>query len=127
MNHEQKKAINRYVCGMHDFIKNVVDRLEATFLPNQKTSVWDLILSDLRASRGTSFDADYCDCIEAIIEELIKGLSDDEVIDLWNETETGLADPFDPQEDDTDCTRRHLEPEMLEAVGRYAAQECLEG
>jgi hypothetical protein len=41
--------------GIDDFVLKVVDRLESTLLPDQKKSVWDLILGDLKASDGTMF------------------------------------------------------------------------
>jgi len=113
--------------GIDDFVMKVVNCLESNLLPDQKKSVWDLILSDLKASDGTMFKGDYYNRIEKIVCEIIAGLSDDQVIGLWNETETGLADPFDPEGNDIGCTRWHLEPEIVEAVCEYDGQEYLEG
>jgi len=113
--------------GIDDFVMKVVNCLESNLFPDQKKSVWDLILSDLKASDGTMFKGDYYSRIEKIVCEIIAGLSDDQVIGLWNETETGLADPFDPEGNDIGCTRWHLEPEIVEAVCEYAGQEYLEG
>ena len=110
-----------------DFVLKVVNCLESTLLSDQKKSVWDLILSDLKASDGAMFKGDYYNHIEKIVCEIIEGLSDDQAISLWNETETGLADPFDPEEDDIGCTRWHLEPEIVESVCGYAGREYLEG
>ena len=113
--------------GIDDFVMKVVNCLESNLLPDQKKSVWDLILSDLKASDGAMFKGDYSNHIEKIVCEIIEGLSDDQVISLWNETETGLADPYDPEGDGIGCTRWHLEPEILESVCEYAGQEYLEG
>jgi len=110
-----------------DFVQKIVDRLESTLLPGQKRSVWDLTLGDLKASDSTLFKGGYYNHIEKTVCEIIEGLSDDQVISLWNETETGLADPYDPEGDDIGCTRWHLEPEIVESVCEYAGQEYLEG
>ncbi|MBW1888051.1 MAG: hypothetical protein JRI52_06845 [Deltaproteobacteria bacterium] len=106
-------------------VEKVVDHLESTLLPGQKQSVWDSILGDLKASDGTMFEGDYYNRIDKIVCKIIAELSDDQVIDLWNETETGLENPFDPEGDDIGCTRWHLELEIVDAVCEYAGQEHL--
>ena len=108
---------------MDGCVEKVVDHLESTLLPGQKQSVWDLILGDLKASDGEMFKGDYFNHIEKIVCKIIAGLSDDQVISLWNETETGLAGPFDPEGNDIGCTRWHLELEIVDAVCEYAGQE----
>ena len=98
-----------------------VDDIRATAteyrLPGSKRKLlWATILAQVASS-------DMCDgSFTDLLLDYLKRPSDEEIISMWLETETGGGD--DPEELLADCVRIDLEMELLAEVTRVAWDEA---
>ena len=69
-----------------------------------------------------SFEGEFADTFLDLIRKFLAGLSDEAVIDLWCQTETGMGD--DPEEQVAEFVRFELEEELLDEVTKVAWDEA---
>ena len=90
-------------------------------LPASKRKfLWSTILAQVASS--DICDGSLADLLLDIIRDHLKRPSDEEIISMWLETETGGGD--DPEELLADCVPIDLETELLAEVTRVAWQEA---
>ena len=102
-----------------------VDGIRATAteyrLPGSKRKLlWATILAQVATS--DMCDGSLTDLLLDLIRDYLKSLSDEEIISMWLETETGGGD--DPDELLADYVRIDLEMELLAEVTRVAWEEA---
>lgn len=88
----------------------------------KKKYLWATILSQV-AKRDTC-DGTLADTLLEIIRDYLKKPSDQDIISMWLDTETGGGD--DPKRLLVDCVRIDLEMELLAEVTREAWEEAKE-
>ena len=102
-----------------------VDDIRATAtehrLPGSKRKfLWATILAQV--AKSDMCDGSLADLLLDIIRDYLKRPSDEEIISMWLETETGSGD--DPEALLADCVRIDLEMELLAEVTRVAWDEA---
>ena len=102
-----------------------VDDIRATAteyrLPGSKRKfLWATILAQV--AKSDMCDGSLADLLLDIIRDYLKRPSDEEIISMWLETETGGGG--DPEELLADCVRIDLEMELLTEVTRVAWDEA---
>ena len=102
-----------------------VDDIRATAteyrLPgSNKKLLWATILAQVASS--DMCDGSLADLLLDIIRDYLKRPSDEEIISMWLETETGSGD--DPEELLANSVRLGLEMELLAEVTRVAWEEA---
>lgn len=86
----------------------------------RKTFLWATILSQV--AKNDSCDGSLADLLLDIIRNYVKKLSDEDIISMWLQTETGGGD--NPDEEIPDSIRPALEMEFLAEVTRTAWEEA---
>ena len=90
-------------------------------LPGSKRKfLWATILAQV--AKSDMCDGSLADLLLDIIRDYLKRPSDEEIISMWLETETGSGD--DPEKLLADCVRIDLEMELLTEVTRVAWDEA---
>ena len=87
---------------------------------SQKQSLWSTILAQV--AKSDACDGSLADLLLEIIRAYLKTPTDEEIISMWLDTETGCGD--DPEELLADCVRIDLEMELLAEVTRVAWDEA---
>jgi hypothetical protein len=87
---------------------------------SKKPFLWATILD--QAATSNTCDGSLADLLLDIIRDYLKRPSDEEIISMWLETETGGGD--DPEELLADGGRIDLEMELLAEVTRVAWDEA---
>ena len=87
---------------------------------NRKRNLWDTVLAQI--AERDSFEGEFADTFLELIREFLPALSDETVIDLWCQTETGMGD--DPEEQVAESVRIDLEEELLHEVTKAAWEEA---
>jgi hypothetical protein len=88
--------------------------------PGRKKFLWATILAQV--AKRDCCDGALADLLLEIIRDYLKKPSDEDIIAMWLETESGLAD--DPETLFVDCTRNFLEMELLAEVTNIAWEEA---
>lgn len=86
----------------------------------RKKFLWATILSQV--AKRDCCDGALADLLLEITRDYLKKSSDEDIIAMWLETETGGGD--DPEELLADCVRIDLEMELLAEVTRVAWEEA---
>jgi hypothetical protein len=90
-------------------------------LPGSKTKfLWATILAQV--AKQDACDGSLADLLLNLIRAYLKKPTDQEIVSMWLETETGGGD--DPEELLADCVRIELEMELLAEVTRVAWDEA---
>jgi len=90
-------------------------------LPGSKRDfLWSTILAQV--AKTDTCDGALAELLQDIIRDYFKRPTDEEIISMWLETETGGGD--DPEELIADCVRINLEMELLAEVTRVAWDEA---
>ena len=87
---------------------------------SRKKLLWATILAQV--AKSDMCDGSLADLLLDIIRDYLKRPSDEEIISMWLETETGSGD--NPEELLADCVRIDLEMELLAEVTRVAWEEA---
>ena len=87
---------------------------------SKKAFLWATILAQV--AKSDMCDGSLADLFLDIIRDYLKRPSDEEIISMWLETETGGGD--DPEELLADSVRIDLEMELLAEVTRVAWDEA---
>jgi hypothetical protein len=87
---------------------------------SRRKFLWSSILEQV--ARSDSCDGSFPDLLLDIIRDYLKRPTDEEIISMWLETETGGGD--DPEELLADCVRIDLEIELLAEVTSVAWEEA---
>ena len=89
-------------------------------LPGSRTKrLWATILAQV--AKSDACDGSLADLLLGIIRDDLQKPSDEDIISMWLETESGGGD--DPDELIPDCVRIDLEMELLAEVTRVAWEE----
>ena len=108
----------------HSFFAAVEDIRDAAIdhrLPGpRKKLLWATILSQV--AKTDTCDGSLADLLLELIRDYLKKPSDQDIISMWLQTETGGGD--DPEELLPDCVRIDLEMELLAEVTRIAWDEA---
>jgi hypothetical protein len=86
----------------------------------RKRDLWDTAIAQI--AERDSFDGECFDTFSDLIREFLAKLSDETVIDLSCQTETGMG--HNPEEQIADCVRIELEDELLHEVTEAAWEEA---
>ena len=86
----------------------------------KKKFLWVTILAQV--AKTDTCDGSLADLLLEIIRDYLKKPTDEEIISMWLQTETGGGD--DPEELLPDCVRIDLEMELLAEVTRVAWDEA---
>lgn len=103
-----------------DSIRSAAQRHAVPRAKGRKRNLWDTVLAQI--AERDSFEGEFADTFLELIREFLAGLSDEAVIDLWCQTETGMGD--DPEEQIAECVRIELEEELLHEVTKVAWDEA---
>jgi hypothetical protein len=86
----------------------------------RKRNLWDTVLAQI--AERDSFEGKFADTFLDLIREFLARLSNEAVIDLWCQTETGMAD--DPEEQIAESVRIEIEEVLLDEVTKAAWDEA---
>ncbi len=103
-----------------DMIRSAARRHAVPRGKRSRRNLWDTVIAQM--AEQNSFDGEFADTFSDLIREFLAGLSDETVIDLWCQTESGMGD--DPEEQIAECVRIELEDELLHEVTKTAWEEA---
>lgn len=95
-------------------IYRIINDLDNTYLGDEKKSVWSSIIMQIKKS--DSFNNQYVHIIENRIVGFIDRITDEDKINLYNETETGIANPIDVETAIISQVELDLHMELLDEV-----------
>lgn len=84
-------------------------------------SLWEMTVHQIKIKN--SIDGLYYNLIQDIVNEYIKKLKDEEVINIWKETESGMNRNFEPEDLPTDSLKLDLEEEIMDEITTIAWSE----
>jgi hypothetical protein len=103
-----------------DMIRSAAQRQAVPRGKRRKRNLWDTVIAQI--AERDSFDGECFDTFLDLIREFLAGLSDETVIELWCQTESGMGD--DPEEQIAEFVRIELEDELLHEVTKTAWEEA---
>ncbi len=95
-------------------IYRIISDLDKTHLDDEKKSVWSSIIIQIKKSG--SFSNNNVLIIENRIVGFIDRITDEEKINLYNETETGITNPIDIETAIISQVELDLQMELLDEV-----------
>jgi len=105
--------------GISEFINSIIQTLNSKSCPgNVEMNLWETTLHQIK--NKNSIDGRYYSLIQNIVNEFIKKLRDEEIIQIWKETELSLNRDFEPEDVPIDSLKFDLEEEIMDEITTIA-------
>ena len=105
--------------GISEFINSIIQTLNSKSCPgNDEMNLWETTLHQIK--NKNSIDGRYYNLIQSIVTESIKKLRDEEIIQIWKETEFSLNRDFEPEDVPIDSLKFDLVEEIMDEITTIA-------
>ena len=101
--------------GLFEFVDEIIKEVNSKPCPdNDKMNLWDIVVHQIKVKN--SLDGFYYDLIQSVSNEYINKLKDNEIIQIWKETETGRNSINEPENVPIDSLKFELEDEIMSEI-----------
>jgi len=105
--------------GISEFINSIIQTLNSKSCPgNDEMNLWETTLHQIK--NKNSIDGRCYSLIQNIVNEFIEKLRDEEIIQIWKETELSLNRDFEPEDVPIDSLKFDLEEEIMDEITTIA-------
>ena len=105
--------------GISEFITSIIQALNLKSCPDSdEMNLWEMTLHQVK--NKNSIDGIYYNLIQNIVNESIRKLRYEEVIQIWKETESSINRDFEPEDVPIDSLKLDLEEEIMDEIATIA-------
>jgi predicted nucleic acid-binding protein len=105
--------------GMSEFINSIIQTLNSKSYPeNHEMNLWEVTINQIK--NKNSIDGRCYSIIQNIVNQSIKNLRDEEVMQFWKETELSINRDFEPEDIPIDSLKFDLEEEIMDEITTIA-------
>ena len=109
--------------GLSGCVNEIINELKLKPCPdNNQLNLWDTAVHQIK--KKNSLDGFYYDSIQSISNEYIKKLKENEIVQIWKETETGMNSSYEAENVPIDSLKFELEEEIMYEITGLAWSEA---